>query len=135
MPEGYQSYLPLIVLAWTVVTFFAGHVIGHRAAVKRDKRKEYNSLVSPVRVELLKQINTIENNDYELPKLKRDDIIRIGDLLKNQKKLMAAYAEFKDANSWESVMNGVDDYGRPVIGDTSRALSAAKRLLKEIPMK
>ncbi|WP_336700083.1 hypothetical protein [Pantoea dispersa] len=135
MPEGYQSYLPLVVLAWTVVTFFAGHFIGHRAAVKRDKRKEYNSLVSPVRVELLKQVNTIENNDYELPRFKRDDIIRIGDLLKNQKKLMAAYSEFKDANSWESVMNGTDDYGQPIVGDTSRALSAAKRLLKEIPLK
>lgn len=135
MPEGYQSYLPLIVLAWTIITFFAGHFIGHRAAVKRDKRKEFNSLAAPIRTELLKQIETIKTGDYEEAKISRDSIFLLSDLTSNSAKIIDAYKEFKFANSWDGLEVQVNEYGDRQTLNTRRALIAAEKLLKLIPLR
>ncbi|MFY7341559.1 hypothetical protein [Enterobacter cloacae complex sp. IR5422] len=43
-----QHSLPLIALGWTVISFLLGHFMGHRSAIKRDKRKEFNEIAEPL---------------------------------------------------------------------------------------
>ncbi|MGL6260808.1 hypothetical protein [Vibrio sp. WXL210] len=42
-----------------------GAFLGHRFALGRDQRKEYNALVMPVREILLKQLRVLKAGDYE----------------------------------------------------------------------
>ena len=135
MPEEAQTYLPLIVFVWTVVTFALGHFIGHRTAVKRDKRKEYNSLAAPIRVELLEQLDTIEAGDYEKANISRDSIFSLSDLTNTPAKITDAYKEFKFANSWDGLEMVQDEYGMGQIMNTEKALIAAKNLLNLIPLR
>ena len=134
MPEGYQSYFPLVVLAWTVITFFAGHFIGHRAAVKRYKRKEYNSLAAPIRTELLKQIEAIKSGEYEEANISRDSIFLLSDLSSISAKIIEAYKQFKCANSWDGLEVQVNEHGDRETLNTSKALAAAEQLLRLIPL-
>ncbi|MCL5500478.1 hypothetical protein M5Y49_17535 [Escherichia coli] len=43
-----EHSLPLIAFGWTVITFLLGHFMGHRSAINRDKRKEFNEIVEPL---------------------------------------------------------------------------------------
>jgi len=135
MPVEIQTFLPLIVFAWTVITFALGHFIGHRAAVKRDKRKEFNSLAAPIRAELLKQIETIKSGDYEEAKISRDSIFLLSDLSANPSKITGAYKQYRFANSWHGLEVKVNEYGDRQEMDASKALIAAENLLKLIPLK
>lgn len=137
--EGIEHYLPLIypvvTFIWGVATFFVGHVIGHRSAVKRDKRKEYNSLVSPVRVELLRQVEAIKNGDYVSTKITQNEMLQIQDMFKKPDQLIKAYQEYKYATSWEGLEITVNEYGDQKIGNTRNALSTAIKLLKILPLR
>jgi hypothetical protein len=135
MPGEIQTFLPLIVFAWTIITFALGHFIGHRAAVKRDKRKEFNALSAPIRAELLKQIETIKSGDYEEAKISRDSIFLISDLSPNPAKIIDAYKHFKFANSWDGLEVKVNEAGHRQTLNTSKALIAAQQLLKLIPLR
>ncbi|GHD90658.1 hypothetical protein GCM10011445_07000 [Pseudocitrobacter faecalis] len=135
MPGEIQTFLPLIVFAWTVITFALGHFIGHRTAVKRDKRKEFNSLAAPIRAELLKQIETIKSGSYEEAKISRDSIFLLSDLSANSRKITDAYKQFKFANSWDGLEVITNEYGDRQEMNTEKALAAAQNLLKLIPLK
>ncbi|MFT4465027.1 MAG: hypothetical protein ACMX3H_10455 [Sodalis sp. (in: enterobacteria)] len=43
-----NHFLPLIAFGWTVIAFLLGHFMGHRSAINRDKRKEFNETVEPL---------------------------------------------------------------------------------------
>lgn len=135
MPGEIQTFLPLIVFAWTVITFALGHFIGHRAAVRRDKRKEFNSLAAPIRAELLKQIETLKSGGYEEAKISRDLIFLLSDLSVSPGKITEAYKQFKFANSREGLEIKSDEYGDWQEMNTSKALVAAENLLKLIPLR
>lgn len=130
-----QTFLPLIVFAWTVITFALGHFIGHRAAVRRDKRKEFNSLAAPIRAELLKQIETLKSGGYEEAKISRDSIFLLSDLSVSPGKITEAYKQFKFANSRDGLEIKADEYGDWQEMNTSKALVAAENLLKLIPLR
>lgn len=133
----YQTFLPLIALIWTILAFIFGHFIGHRAAIKRDRRKEYNSLASPVRIELKKQIESIKIDDFYTVRFKEDQVLLIADMLsaRKERKLISAYKKYKHATSYEGLGCTVGEYGLIHIGDTGPALAAAQQMLKLIPTK
>ncbi|ELY5800028.1 hypothetical protein ACI00C_000354 [Cronobacter sakazakii] len=135
--DNFIHILPLIAFVWTVAAFALGHFIGHRAAIKRDRRKEYNSLISPVRLELLKQIESIKENVFYTAQIKKDQILLISDLLRKPQrdKLLSTYKTYAYATSFEGLKSEFGDYGLINIGDTSHALIAASELLKLIPMR
>ncbi|WP_261434914.1 hypothetical protein [Serratia quinivorans] len=137
MPAEYLTFLPLIALGWTVVTFALGHFIGHRAAINRDKRKEYNALVSPVRIEIMKQIDSIKADDFYTTKFNKDQILMISDLLGKTKsmRLIDSYKTYYYATSYEGLKSKVGEYGLITIGETAPALAAATDLLKLLPMR
>ncbi|MEI7407943.1 hypothetical protein [Pectobacterium aroidearum] len=134
----YQSIMhlmPLITLAFGVVTFSLGHFIGHRSAIKRDNRKEYNTLVTPIRVSLLKQIESIKNNNYQSVDISHDDIIKISEMMspRKSKALLATYSKYKDATSWDGLQCTTTNGGRIKVGDTGNAFKMAEELRKSLP--
>lgn len=137
MPSEFQTFLPLIALGWTVLTFALGHYIGHRAAINRDKRKEYNALVSPVRLELLKQIDSIKRGKFYIARFNKDQIIMISDLLTPSQsiRLLSTYDSYSYTTSYEGLKSEVSKYGLINIGDTKPALISATELLKLVPMR
>jgi len=59
--------------AWASLSFLAGLLVGHRAALGRDRRKDHNDFVRPVRAELMraaagpnpyKGLISIEDQDF-----------------------------------------------------------------------
>lgn len=135
MTEAIQAYIPLIAIAWTIISFWVGHFVGHKTALSRDKRKEFNAIVSPIRVELLKQINTIKSGDYEAAHISMDSIVMIADLSSNPNSIMDAYKNFKYANSHDGLEVQIDEYGDRKSINTSKALSAAENLIRLIPLR
>jgi hypothetical protein len=43
-----SNILYLSLLLGGVITFLLGHFMGHRSAINRDKRKEFNEIVEPL---------------------------------------------------------------------------------------
>tara|TARA_B100001063_G_C16653574_1_gene497249 strand:+ start:624 stop:1025 length:402 start_codon:yes stop_codon:yes gene_type:complete len=56
----------LISVVTTVFTLPIGIYLGHFLALGRDKRKEYKSLVDPIRLKLIKGIEVQQEEIYEL---------------------------------------------------------------------
>lgn len=135
MSQKILTYLPLIALAWTIITFALGHFIGHRAALNRDKIKEYNALVSPIRMELLKQIESIRKNNFYTAKINRDQVIMISDMLPAHKasEVLNAYEKYARSTSFDGLQSSFGEYGIIHIGNTKDAFFAASDLLKTIP--
>lgn len=127
--------MPLVTLAFGVITFSLGHFIGHRSAIRRDNRKEYNTLVTPIRVSLLKQIESIKDNNYQSTQISHDDIIQISEMMspRKSKALLAVYAKYKDATSWDGLQCTTTDIGLIKVGDTSNALRMAEELRRALP--
>ena len=65
-----------------IVTALAGLLIGNRLSIGRDKRKEYNKLVDPMRLQIIK---SIENKRPRYLNLDQISIIRNG--MPNRKSL------------------------------------------------
>lgn len=41
-------WMPLVTLIVGLITFSLGHFMGHRSAIRRDKRKEFNDISEPL---------------------------------------------------------------------------------------
>lgn len=68
-----NHYLPLIGLAYTVVIFWVGHFIGHRTALNRDRRKEFNTVADPISLSLLSQKSDLESGMWPSKFIKASD--------------------------------------------------------------
>lgn len=68
-----NHYLPLIGLAYTVLIFWVGHFIGHKTAIKRDRRKEFNAVADPISLILLSQKSDLESGMWPSKFVKSSD--------------------------------------------------------------
>jgi len=132
--QVFLPWMPIITLMFGLLTFCVGHVVGHRSAVRRDKRKEYNTLVSPVRVKLLKQIDAISSGGYIKANISKDEILLISEQYRKPSKVTSCFTEYEHANSWEG-LKCKNVRGIVEINDKSPALEAARKLLKLMPLK
>ena len=55
----------LLDIGLPIVTFLLGGLVGHRLALGRDKRKEFNEYSDPIRDALWKQKETLDPMDSE----------------------------------------------------------------------
>ncbi|EAR2913616.1 hypothetical protein D0W10_17225 [Salmonella enterica] len=113
----------------------ASAYLSYHYAIKGERRKEYNSVVFPVRTALLKQIYAIRAGEYQQANITLDDIFRIQNQLGEKLEFFAAYQEYLYANSRDGLEIKVTNDYRQEVGNTSIALSAAEKLLDLIPLR
>ncbi|MGO4744014.1 hypothetical protein [Serratia quinivorans] len=136
MIESFKEFLHAALPFSGLVTFALGLYFGNKYAIGRDKRKEFNDIAVPLRVGLIKQIDSIKSGGYLDPKIGRDKILHLSDMLNKRKakELMKAYELYCDAISWEGLC-AVNEWGKVTIKDTSKALSTSELLLQNISRK
>lgn len=136
MIEKFNEFLHAALPYSGLITFALGLFFGNKYALGRDKRKEFNDIAVPLRVGLLKQIDSIKSGGYIDPKIGRDKILHLSDMLSKRKsdKLIEAYDLYCDAISWNGLCE-VNEWGVVTIKDTSKALNASEKLLLNITRK
>ncbi|EGT4305864.1 hypothetical protein AUM89_10770 [Cronobacter sakazakii] len=132
----YSEIVSTIAIIISIVAVPASGLISYRVAIKGEKRKEYNSIVLPVRLEIIKQIDSIKANDFYHTKIQREQILLICDLLdeKRSHALLDHYERYAYATSFEGMKSNFGEYGLISIGDTKPAFETATKLLKLLPL-
>lgn len=136
MFEKFNEFLHAALPYSGLITFALGLFFGNKYALGRDKRKEFNDIAVPLRGSLLKQIDSIKSGGYIDPKIGRDKILHLADMLSKRKaiKLVEAYDSYRDAISWDGLCE-VNEWGKVIIKDTSKALVTSEQLLLNITRK
>lgn len=95
-----------------VVSCLIGVLIGHRLALGRDRRKEYNEIVTPVKLKLLDHLDHLNDSSLRFM-LSQTDIKPLRSVLKDRryKKVNNAFCAYKSALSAHI---STDDYGQPI---------------------
>lgn len=132
--DSLKDWTPVI----SVITFGLGLYLGNKNAVNRDKRKEFNHVAIPIRIELIKYIESIEKNEYRDARIKQNDVIYLVDSLskRKSKKLKLAFDEFFEASSLEKLES--DCFGQRMRLHPShipKALNATKNLIDVLARK
>lgn len=129
----------ILAIIATITAFIAVPASGYLSyhyAIKGEKRKEWNLAATPIRAELINQIDAIERGEYSMAKISRNDLLSFIDTSggKRKKELISAFDEFEKAHSFEELWE-VTAGRHLVTGDTSGALAASKKLLSLIERK
>lgn len=125
-------------IAWTALSFFCGAYVGHRFNLSRDKRKEFNAIADPVRLELSKSLIKLKRNEYSIAIINDDHISIMSDMLSKRKSrgLLRVYNNFQKEISTlsnSSEFNPVTEI--MTHGDTAKAAKATEKLLQELKRK
>lgn len=114
----------MTVLGWSVLSFFLGLFLGHRLALGRDKRREFNDAALPIRTWLLHEI--------ERPGWRRPSAIELDTFIaylswrhrRRFRSLYEAYVAEEDAQRKN------DGYGGHYYGDQDQLVRLARSLLR-----
>ncbi|PHM63947.1 hypothetical protein Xsto_03477 [Xenorhabdus stockiae] len=123
-----HDYAPIISL----LCFLLGLYIGNKQAIGRDRRKEFNTAVAPLRKTLRRQIERIEQRKSPYPPLSKDDFYALYDVTYRFQriKLLQLWKAYQKADS-ESYRIEHSSSGKPFATFISpeQYLKAAKGLL------
>lgn len=113
-----------------VFTFLLGLVVGHWLAIHRDKRKEYNELVTPLRKKISSEA---DHPSAMIIAISRHDADAIGARLNWLCNIyfMEACERYWKAKEGKKQ----DNLGQPFHTDEDAVREAAKQLLKKIPIR
>lgn len=127
---------PLVTLGCSFLTFIIGLYAGHKAALLRDKRKEFNDSALPIRIKLLKQIDLMESGKYQPPGISLEDIYAVVNRVNKKKanSIKIAFKAYEDSLTYEGLKCYITEGRRVQVGDFSPAIEAARDLLKKIPL-
>ncbi|MEZ8057184.1 hypothetical protein [Vibrio splendidus] len=105
-----------------------GSIIGHRFALGRDKRKEYNERAEKIRRCLLIEKSTLEGDGSSSSKVSDDDMLDLKVILGSSKaaNLSKVHSEYKLA--WENAGDYNDD------GCYEFEIEAKNRLVNQITL-
>lgn len=116
--------------ATPVLTFLIGLAVGHWLAIHRDKRKEYNELVTPLRKEILAET---ERPSPARVAISRHDADAIAARMNRFRhfQFMKACERY-----WEAKKDQYqDDLGQPLHPNEQAIRQAAKKLIEQIPIR
>lgn len=111
--------------AWSALSFFLGLILGHWLALGRDKRKELNDAVAPVRAWVARQLMNPDSDLWPPPGVAELDAM-------HQRLSKSDSARFSAA--WTSVLlayakaRSVDSWGAAVFAPTDEGLEALRVL-------
>lgn len=108
----------------SIVTFVLGLLLGHRLALGRDKRKEFNEAARPIRGWLLREEDRPCTREHDPSALEMDTF---ASCLKprTRKRFDAATATYRR----ECERSGPNAYGEWLYEDAEAALQAVQRLM------
>ncbi|WP_338805127.1 hypothetical protein WDV76_08875 [Xenorhabdus griffiniae] len=129
-----HDYAPIISL----LCFLLGLYIGNKQAIGRDRRKEFNAAVAPLRKTLRRQIESIEQRKSPHPQLSKNDFYTLYDATYRLQRIrmLRLWKNYQKAVS-ESCRTEISDSGKYVYTFISpeEYLKAAKDLLNFIESK
>ncbi|MGK0703344.1 hypothetical protein ACSFCW_07610 [Yokenella regensburgei] len=133
---SYSDIVATIAMIVSITAVPASGYLSYRYAIKGEKRKEWNQIVSPIRDKLIRQIDAIGRGEYFYVEINRGEILSLGDLKKRKERneLLAAFDSFERAHSFEELWE-VSPGRQMVTGDTSNALAASISLLNLVQRK
>lgn len=131
--EKLKHVWPLVTLIVSLFTFGIGVLSGHKLALNRDRRKEFNDVSEPVRLKLLKQIAKMDAGEYFHVVISQDEIFRIADRLGKHDRINHLYREYKESTTDSGLSMHTAPGGKRVVSDFTAAHKAAKNLLSAIP--
>lgn len=133
---SYAEIISTVSIVLTTIGVPASGYFSYKYAIQGERRKEWNALAIPIRDKLIAQIDAIDRGEYLYVEISRGDILKFGDLNPDMVRtsLLNAFEEFEKSHSFEELWE--TSSGRKMVtGDTSKALSASKNLLKFIDRK
>ena len=116
-------------IAFTLVGALAGYLVSNRLAISRDKRKEFNDLINPIRRELLAIRNNPRSNLTGSYGITLSLICEKFPIWKRQSFKMAIY-NYEESKGSENINLNIDGMGEWAYKDTERIVHAADDLLK-----
>ena len=100
-------------LAWSVLSFFLGLILGHWLNLGRDKRKEFNESAAPLREWVLRLLDWPSLGLFEMPTLMQKDsfVQRLGFIKRARfNRLLAELAEEYSRSSRQDAETGAMIY-------------------------
>lgn len=118
----------------SLATFLIGLFFGNWQAIGRDKRKEFNEAVLPIRINLFKQLDLISQGRFDSRLVSQEQCIHLSAVLdvRNKNKFESDLAEYNESFR-QSGHTGPD--GLWVITDLRVVENAAKKLLAHCDLK
>lgn len=118
-----------------LLTLLIGVFIGNRLALGRDKRKEYNNAIYPLREKLMHQIDELSSQRYA-DGVNSEEIIKLKSILgkNNTKKISSIYKKYSEARSQAGTSDKYHQFTIDEVGFKS-FLNQSKELLKEMDLK
>lgn len=113
-----------------ILTFLIGLVVGHWFAIHRDKRKEYNELIAPLRKKVASEAFDPSTSIIAITRHDADAIGARLNIVRNFKFMKACERYWKAKEGKQQ-----DKLGQPFHTDENAVRDAAKKLLKQIPFK
>lgn len=123
--------------AFSVVTFFIGLLGGHRWALSRDRRKDYNAIAGHIRAALLEEVGPPTRVSYPRPKdgLTAHDADAIQFFMGwwQRRRFRHAVAEYEKAKGQKLHIPGARPSG--YYSDPGLVRISAQRLLDLVPLR
>ena len=120
-------------LAFTVVGILVGGFIGHRLALGRDKRREFNELARPVYVDLLGALRNVEQGSANI-RINFRAIEEVKTSLPYRKKvaLSEVIGDYQKLMSrgWKDVGAGAQEFKKELCPELGRILRRLANLLE-----
>ena len=115
------------------LTLFLGFFFGNKLAIGRDKRKEFNEIIFPIRKILLDNIRMLESEHHFVRSVALEDFTCVEMLISKSKiaRFRKAIAKYKT----EEQNSGHFDQGHFIIDDLSGYIRASYELLKYMKVK
>lgn len=115
-------------LLWTSLGFLVGAIIGHYLALDRDRRKEFNEVADPLRLQLRRELTDIRANARWA---EANAMSLIGDIVRPWKRarFRCAVADYEHARKEHME---VDSYGQPHYTRTDHIEKAIEKLLAKL---
>lgn len=122
-----------INILFPLFTLLVGAFIGHRLALGRDKRKDFNQVATPIREMLISEIRQLKSNDYGKP-IGEKESISLEAIMPSStyKRFHRSYQSYKSVRA-ESFRNS--GFGNEFVGDYKKLLISAENLLASLPQK
>ncbi|HCG6770824.1 TPA: hypothetical protein NJ252_004483 [Vibrio parahaemolyticus] len=126
-------------LAIAIVSCLIGVLIGHRFQLGRDKRKEYNDAVLPLKQRIQDHSDELSETSFIFSPLKKEEIKKVRFFLKSSKyqELVGSHAKYNQKLSVLGKLTQISERNKRYYSQTERdeLISALHKMDELLPLK